>query len=250
MTSAPQNPRGQTNATATTTPGAAPSFASATENSAAQAAVGGTARPGVSESDAVPAPKPQHGQSPSTSTLNGKPSMQQNPPPVAGGPTIVNGNTQHGDHSRKPSVTISAAGATGYMPNGRPMSGPTGRPDNLQFGSLDTHGSSPMANSDAQNQPQQQQNLGVAPATNNRVTSPDASPSPIPQPMVSGGRPPSSLQGQGNNLNFGPPSGDQGDMNVRLSKCSWHSRQLYPQFFSPENFQLIAFFASLFAFQR
>jgi translation initiation factor 4G len=130
--------------------------------------------------------------------------MQQNQPTVVGGPTIVDGNPLS-DHSRKPSVTISAAGATGYMPNG----GPTGRPNNLHFGSIDAQGTPPMQNPEIV---QNQHNLNPS-----RISAPDADPSPIPQQIVSGGRPPSSLQGQGNNLSFGPPAENQNDMNVRHS---------------------------------
>lgn len=192
-----------------TAPTAPRSYANATKKSFA---VNDQARAG----ETTPSTKstPQHGQSPSISSVNDKPSMQQNQAPVAGGPTIVNGNTFN-DHARKPSVTISAAGASGYIANG----GPSGRSNNIRFGQLDTQESQATGNSEnAQNQ---QQNLGVAPSANAQITSPDASPSPIPQPLVSGGRPPSSLQGQGNNLNFGSPSGgDQADMNVRTGALS------------------------------
>ncbi|KAL1955476.1 hypothetical protein VTO42DRAFT_8502 [Malbranchea cinnamomea] len=185
------------------TPAAPRPSGNATKKSFAQSAVSDKARAG--ESDITSGQTLQHGQSPSTTSVNGKFSMQQNQPPVAGGPTIVNGNT-FGDHARKPSVTISAAGTSGYRPNG----GPAGRSNPIRFGSLDTPESHSTGNSETT---QNQQNLGVAGAANTRITSPDASPSPIPQPLVSGGRPPSSLQGQGNNLNFGSPSGDQSDVN-------------------------------------
>ena len=195
-------------------PAASRSYANATKKSFEQPAVNDKARAG--ESVSAVKSTPQHGQSASVAFINGKSSMQQNQAPVAGGPTIVNGNTL-GDHARKPSVTISAAGASGYMPNG----GPTGRSHSLRFGSLDTQESQPAGNTETA---QNQQNLGVAPAANARITSPDASPSPIPQTLVSGGRPPSSLPGQGNNLNFGSPSGDQSDMNVRTGalRCNFY----------------------------
>ena len=230
MTSSPQNeniPKSNTGSAASQTlipangissplasdsnPAASRSYANATKKSFAQSAVNDKARAGEPVSNVKSTP--QHGQSASIASVNGYPSMQQNQAPVAGGPTIVNGNTL-GDHARKPSVTISAAGASGYMPNGAP----TGRSHSLRFGSLDTQESQATGNTETA---QNQQNLGVAPAANARITSPDASPSPIPQPLVSGGRPPSSLQGQGNSLNFGSPSGDQSDMNVRIGALSW-----------------------------
>jgi translation initiation factor 4G len=186
------------------------SYANATKKSFPQSVVSETATPTVTGSG--PVQGAQHGKSPSISPMNGKLSMQQTPVPVAGGLTIVNGNTTpnpslHGDHNRKPSVTISATGPPGYMPNGSLP----GRP-NLRFGSMDSQGSPAMGNPAVLANPAQS-TLGVAPSVNPRVASPQTSPSPIPQPIASGGRPPSTLQGQGNNLNFFV--GESGDMNVR-----------------------------------
>ncbi|KAI9683090.1 MAG: hypothetical protein M1829_005881 [Trizodia sp. TS-e1964] len=111
----------------------------------------------------------------------------------------VNGSSAPADHGRKPSVTISAAGASGYIPNGGPVVPPS-RPNSLQFGSINLAGSSP------ENLPQSAQpaaSLPVAALANPRLTSPQNSPSPIPQPAASGGRPPSGLQAQGSSLSFG-----------------------------------------------
>lgn len=131
------------------------------------------------------------------------------------GVTIVNGapasqqQQQQGDHSRKPSVTITSAGTSGGFPNGAPSS----RPNSLQFGFANQQ-TSPMGNP-AVLAGQPQSGLGVSPSMNPRVTSPQTSPSPIPQPASSGGRPPpSSYQSQGNVPNFGS-FGDAGDANVR-----------------------------------
>ncbi|PGH04455.1 hypothetical protein AJ80_08508 [Polytolypa hystricis UAMH7299] len=197
----------------TPSPGPARSYANATKKSFSQTVTGETANSLVAASG----PAQQHGKSPSTIIVNGKTPMPQPSVPAAGGLTIVNGNTApnssiQGDHSRKPSVTISAAGASGFIPNGGPVSAAQGRPNNLRFGSIDTQGSSPIP-SHAVLQNQSQQGLGVAATGNPRITSPQSSPSPIPQPLASGGRPPSSLQGQGNNLSFGSFPGDQGDAN-------------------------------------
>jgi hypothetical protein len=69
---------------------------------------------------------------------------------------------------------------------------------------------------------QAQAGLG-APSTNPRVTSPQTSPSPIPQPASSGGRPPpSTYQAQGNVPNFGS-FGESGDANVGFSIPSFVS---------------------------
>jgi translation initiation factor 4G len=63
---------------------------------------------------------------------------------------------------------------------------------------------------------QAQSGLG-APSTNPRVTSPQTSPSPIPQPASSGGRPPpSTYQAQGNVPNFGSFGENAGDNNVSV----------------------------------
>lgn len=159
----------------------------------------------------------QHGK---TDSVNGKGVI---PPavPVVGTPTIVNGNavmsptTATGDHTRKPSVTISAAGASGYMPNGGPVAGkPTGG-NNIQFGSMNAGGSPGMANSAPQRN-QSANSLAVHPPSNPRITSPQTSPSPIPQPPASGGRPPSSLQGQGNGLNFRSLEGEEFSVSLCL----------------------------------
>ncbi|EER40362.1 translation initiation factor eIF4G [Histoplasma capsulatum H143] len=154
----------------------------------------------------APTQAPQHGKSPSVS-LNGK-HMQHPAPQVAGGLTIVNGNTAPNPslHDRKTSVTINP----NLIPNGGPA-GASGRANNLRFGSMDSQGA-PMNNpASLPNQPQS--TLGVNPSMNPRTTSPQTSPSPIPQPIASGGRPPSSLQGPGNNLNFGSFGSEPGDMN-------------------------------------
>ncbi|KAL2369568.1 hypothetical protein RJ035_007083 [Blastomyces gilchristii] len=153
-----------------------------------------------------PAQTPQHGKSPSVS-LNGK-HMQHPVAPVAGGLTIVNGNTAPNTslHDRKSSVTINPS----LIPNGGPA-GASGRANSLRFGSLDSQGAPVDNPAPLPHQPQS--TLGANASMNPRTTSPQTSPSPIPQPIASGGRPPSSLQGQGNNFNFGSFGGDPGDVN-------------------------------------
>jgi hypothetical protein len=133
------------------------------------------------------------------------------------GVTIVNGAPAQGDHSRKPSVTITSAGTSGNFPNG----GANSRPNSLQFGFANQQTSPNLGNPAVlANQPQS--GLAVSPNMNPRVTSPQTSPSPIPQPASSGGRPPpSSYQSQGNVPNFGS-FGEAGD-NVSTSTRTLYS---------------------------
>ena len=165
----------------------------------------------------------QHGKAASLSTVNGKPLTQQPAVPSVGGVNIVNGNTMpapatQGDHSRKPSFTISAAGATGHVPNGSTSSA------RIQFGSQ----GSPAAGKPA-SLAQPQASLDVAQSMNPRTTSPQGSPSPIPQPVLSGGRPPSTLQGQAG-PNFGGFDRDS-DMNVSYNPVSEKkSNRIYKYF--------------------
>ena len=131
------------------------------------------------------------------------------------GPTIVNGNNV--DHTRKPSFTVTPSGATNFAANGGAvgaLGGGQNKANNIQFGSVNAGGSPALNNSPALAS-QSPSNLGVAPP-NPRIISPQNSPSPIPQPAASGGRPPSSLQGQSNQPVFGQLGGDPNDANVRL----------------------------------
>lgn len=190
---------GKTSPLPAPTPTAARSYASATKKSATDSTAAPVTLGGSS----------QHGKSTSVSPVSGKP-MQQ--PSQSPGVTIVNGapaSASQGDHSRKPSVTITSAGTSGFIPNG----GPASRPNSLQFGFANSQ-SSPNMGNPAVLATQPQSGLGVSPSMNPRVISPQTSPSPIPQPASSGGRPPpSSYQSQGNVPNFGS-FGDAGDANV------------------------------------
>ncbi|KAL3467105.1 hypothetical protein BJX64DRAFT_274134 [Aspergillus heterothallicus] len=133
----------------------------------------------------------QHGKSTSNS-MSGKPMQQQSP-----APTIVNGapaSAPQGDHSKMASVTITST----YVPNSAQTGG---RPNSLQFGFASQ---SPNMGPPAALANQPQSGLGVTPPANPRATSPQTSPSPIPQPVSSGGRPPpSSYQAQVNFGSFG-----------------------------------------------
>ena len=121
----------------------------------------------------------------------------------------VNGS----DHTRKPSMTVTPAGATTFSPNG---SAPAGNQTkaNIQFGSMNVPGGSPAMGTPPPLAHQNSSSLGVN-QLNPRMTSPANSPSPIPQPnQVSGGRPPSTLQGPGNGVVFGAQP-EQNDPSVR-----------------------------------
>ncbi|KAF2473146.1 uncharacterized protein BDR25DRAFT_129155 [Lindgomyces ingoldianus] len=142
----------------------------------------------------------QHGKSTSISPMNGKNPIQPAVPSMA--PTIVNssssggggmnGTPTQGDHSRKSSIQISAAGTT-YMANGGPVASTTRAPSRLTFGAMDTSGS-PAPSHPAPHHPQ---GASLNPQMHNpRVTSPAASPSPIPTPNLSGGRPEMNLPGR------------------------------------------------------
>lgn len=195
---APPQAAGTASATAKT------SYASATKKTFSPPSTSGTSTPPAS---AVQIPA-QHGKPDISSPVNGR---QAIPPavPTVGASAIVNGNTPTssnsgvGDHSRKPSVTISAAGASGYMPNGGPAAGKPIGGSNIQFGSHPADASSAAQNPTPQ--PNHSTNsLAVNAPSNPRVTSPQTSPSPIPQPPASGGgRPPSSLHGNSTSLSFG-----------------------------------------------
>lgn len=140
--------------------------------------------------------------------------------PSVGNPQsgIASGNNQNDfsrqdSHGRKPSVVISASGASGQIPNGGPV-GRDARP-NIAFGSMMNNQGSPAIASSSPAYPPQNNSLPVRGA-DPRVTSPAHSPSPIPQPPASGGKPPSGISNQGNGLVFGSSGMENGDANVSL----------------------------------
>ena len=151
-------------------------------------------------------PPSQHGKPDANSPVNGRIII---PPavPAVGSPTIVNGNTPtsatsgFGDHVRKPSVTINGAATQGKSPG-----------SNIQFGAMSA-GDSPAARNASPLPSQSSSSLAVAPA-NPRMSSPQTSPSPIPQPPASGGKPPSSLHGPSNSVNFGNFGGGEAQVGT------------------------------------
>ena len=188
------------------------SYASATKKTFPPPSATGTPTPSA---PAVQVPA-QNGKPDTSSPVSGRATI---PPavPTVGTSAVVNGNTPTssssgiGDHSRKPSVTISAAGASGYMPNGGPVAGKPIGGSSIQFGSHPTD-TSPAKQSAAPQLNQSSNSLAVNTPPNPRVTSPQTSPSPIPQPPASGGGLPSSFHGNNPSLNFGSFGGT--DANV------------------------------------
>jgi len=164
-----------------------------------------TPSPAVAVGGSAPVQQ-QHGKTSSISPVNGRSSI---PPavPAFTAPAVAYSSATNGgstDHSRKSSVTISANGPSGYVPNGGPVGGSKGA---IQFGSITdspavTHSTPQVVSGSAP----------IAIPNNPRVTSPAQSPSPIPQPAVSsGGRPPSGIPQQGS-MTFGS-LGTDGDVS-------------------------------------
>lgn len=87
----------------------------------------------------------------------------------------------------------------------------------IQFGSIT---GSPAASHSTPQVAQPSASAPIPIPSNPRVTSPAQSPSPIPQPSASGGRPPSGLSQQGNGVTFGSLGGD-GDVSFLIH--SWHA---------------------------
>lgn len=137
---------------------------------------------------------------------NGSANARPIPPAV---PAVVNGSSN--DHSRKNSVTI----------NGGPVGGQ--KAGGIQFGSITD---SPAASHSTPQVVQSSSAPIAIPGSNNtaRVPSPANSPSPIPQPAASGGRPPSVSQGNG--MTFGSLGGD-GDVSLRLPIVRGYNFHIY-----------------------
>ena len=203
-----------------TAPTSARSYASATKKQSSPTSATYTSNPVSAAGVAGPT---QHGKSSSISPVNGKTPITP-AVPAMGAPTLPNGYTTSSstsgpvDHGRKASITITQAGTSGYLPNGGPAGGKPAGGNNIQFGNFNPDGSPAMAK--AIPQPSQAMNsLAVIPPQDPRIISPVPSPSPIPQPAASGGRPPSSLQGQTNGMSFGSlPIGE--DPLVSRSDCN------------------------------
>jgi translation initiation factor 4G len=190
---------------------AARSYANATKKQASPPIVSGTASPPVVVGGSATT---QHAKTSSISPVNGKNQILPAVPTVAS-PAIASSNGvvngASGEHSRK-------ASQTAWMPNGA-GSGPA-RTNSIQFGSI---GGSPAAVHSVPQQTLNTPNMANTIPPNPRVNSPQTSPSPIPQPAASGGRPPSGLQGQGNNVVFGSLGGDT-EASVSTVPLLYHPR--------------------------
>ncbi|KAL8952005.1 MAG: hypothetical protein Q9222_002051 [Ikaeria aurantiellina] len=203
-----------------TAPPPARSYASATKKQSPPTSATNTSEP--SAAPGVPA-SVQHGRTDSLSAVNGKTTITPAVPAVGGAPIIANGNTAANsnstsspvEHGRKASITITPAGTSGYLPNGSQAGAKPPGGNSFKWGTLNADGSPALANAVPQI-PQSSNALAVNPPQNPRVTSPAASPSPIPQPPASGGRPPSSFQGQPNGMIFGSmPASDDPARQIR-----------------------------------
>jgi hypothetical protein len=207
-----------------------PSYASTAKKAVSSPPIATGSSPSPAVAVGGSAPVQHHGKNSSVSPVNGRSSI---PPavPAVSGPAIAHGGSTH--HSRKSSVTISANGTSGYLQNGGPVGGSKG---GIQFGSITD---SPAA---SHSTPQIAQSATSAPIpipANPRVVSPAQSPSPIPQPSASGGRPPSGLAQQGNGVTFGSLGGDgdvsfgplfQGDFSKLIDLLSVIcDKHLYPK---------------------
>lgn len=211
MTSVPQQSQNQSQASNTTS-------ASQSTQSYASTAKKAVSSPPIATSSSTPspavavggsAPVQQHGKSSSISPVNGRASIPPavpavSAPAIAHSNAAVNGGST--DHSRKSSVTISANGPAGYVPNGGPVGGSRG---GIRFGALMD---SPAASHSIPQISQPASEPIPIPGNNPRVVSPATSPSPIPQPTASGGRPPSGISQQGN-MTFGS-LGNDGDVSI------------------------------------
>jgi translation initiation factor 4G len=126
-------------------------------------------------------------------------------------PAVNGGASFNQDHSRKPSMTVTPAGAN-FNPNGSAGNAAQNKP-NVQFGNIqNAQGGSPAPGNPALAH-QTNNSLGVNQLNpNQRAASPQGSPSPIPQPReTSGGVP--AYGSQGNGMVFGQQP-DQNDHSV------------------------------------
>jgi translation initiation factor 4G len=193
-----QNPIPATNTPATTAPSYASAAGAPKKTAQAPIVATGSHPPAVVGSSSSSA---QNAKGASSSPVNGKPAVTPAVPAVARGSANLNGS----DHSRKSSVTMAANAPNSFVANGGPVGGAK---SGIQFG----FDSPAMAHSTPQ--------TGSAapipiPGNNARVPSPAHSPSPIPQPSASGGRPPSGLQQASGQMTFGS-LGSDGEVSVPL----------------------------------
>lgn len=188
------------------------SAAGATKKSTTAPVIAAGTNPPLVVGSSVPAA--QNGKSSTASPVNGRPNIA---PAV---PAVVHGSNLNGaasDHTRKSSVTISANAPASHIANG--ASAPGSRAS-IQFGFNDSPAiahSTPQPNTAAP--------IPI-PGGNPRIASPAHSPSPIPQPSASGGRPPSGAA-HPNQMTFGSFPGE-GDVSFFIPNFSYKPK------FSPQ----------------
>ena len=169
---------------------------------------------GPASGGAINLPKRQIPSGPSgksdVSPVNGRGAIPPAVPAKGVAANNMNGAPQRAgvppSHGRKQSLTINAAGASGYLPNGSPVTGKPPGGANIMFGQMEPDASPAATTAVPQRTTVDKPSSTGVPAS--QFIPPAASPSPIPQPPASGGRPPSSLHGQGNQLNFGSMGGE------------------------------------------
>lgn len=138
-----------------------------------------------------------HGKSGAVLPANGKPSISPAVPVVSAPAIAYSSSVVSSIHERQSSVTIRANGPSTM--NGSSVSTASGK---IQFGSITD--SPALSHSTPQVfHPSASASINIP---NPRVSDPSHSPSPIPQPSASGGRPP--IVGPGNGVNFGSFGGD------------------------------------------
>ncbi|KAI1432294.1 hypothetical protein GGR50DRAFT_616112 [Xylaria sp. CBS 124048] len=147
------------------------------------------------------APPPNHAKSSPAPPMNGRPNITPAVPTVAHGTSTINGQN---DHIRKSSVTMSMNGPNSYAANG----GSAAVKPDIQFCCQESPAPSHSI-------PQYPSAPVPIPGTGGRgVTEPRHSPSPIPQPSASGGRPPSGAPPSNSMLSFGSLENERNHMRT------------------------------------
>ncbi|KAI0190296.1 hypothetical protein F4808DRAFT_467112 [Astrocystis sublimbata] len=164
------------------------------------------------------APASNHAKSSSITPMNGRSNITPAVPTVAHGTSATSTPNGQPDHSRKSSVTMSANGPNSYSTNGAPA-GPT--PGSIKFGYTES-----PAPSHSTPQPPTAQVAIPGTGARGGVTEPRASPTPIPEPSKSGGRPVSGAAQSNATLAFG--SFDNDRSHARTPSTSQDQNTLGP----------------------
>lgn len=188
-------PSSQANNASSSTTQATVSYASATKKSVTTPSVAtGSGHSSAALAISGNEPVQQNGK-PIASPVNGRSS-------VAPAVPSFSSNNNNNDNARQGSMTITPSLATGGPVGGQKVG--------IQFGSLPLN--SPAA-SHSSLQPSQASAPIAIPGGNARdIISPANSPSPIPQPITSGGRPPTEPVSS-NGIAFGSLPGGDGDVS-------------------------------------